>query len=171
MRDRLTAELPRLRRFARALARDRDAADELVQVAVERALRGLAALRSPDRLRAWCFQIIYRAYIDRLAAGWERMVPLEAVDPASLAISPGIEERIDAERVLAALHRLDPDQRAAIAATAIEGLSYREAAALLGIAEGTLMSRIHRGRQRLRAMMAHDPAAPTASRPVPRIGS
>ena len=146
----LIALLPRLRRFARALAGSADAADDLVQEACERALRAAASFIPGTRFDAWMFRIVRNAWIDshrrRAARGGEH-ADLDAA--GEVAGSDGRvdgafrDDLMDAER---AMLRLPSEQREALMLTCVEGLTFAEAAEVLGIPAGTVMSRSARGR-------------------------
>ncbi|MET0279819.1 MAG: RNA polymerase sigma factor [Steroidobacteraceae bacterium] len=157
--------LPRLRRFARTLARSPHDADDLAQNTIERALaraaqwRPPAAGASPEQLevavRSWMFGIMKNAWIDdRRAHGRERAVVTQdeaLVLGAAEDSAHALEERLSLE---AAMERLPDEQRLAIALVLVEGLSYQEAADLLQIPQGTLTSRLHRGREALTRQLA-----------------
>ena len=149
----ILAELPRLRRYARALMRDRDAADDLVQDCVERALNRLDNWQSGDNPRRWLFTIMHHLFVDQLRRVRRRgeSVPLAAEADKSFAMQPSQMESLQAREVLEALQAIAPDRRAALVLVAVEGLTYAEAATVLGIPAGTLMSRIARAREELRA--------------------
>lgn len=150
--ERLRALLPRLRRFARSLAADPATADDLVQATLERALRRWHTRREDDALQAWLFSILYRQFMDerRRAARWQRVVTLFA--PQQASTSPSAERVHDGRAQLAAFARLPVEQRALLMLVSVEGFSYREAADALGIPIGTVMSRLSRARDRLRAL-------------------
>ena len=150
--ERLHALLPRLRRFARSLADDAANADDLVQSTLERGLRRWDTRREDDALRAWLFSILYRLFIDerRRAVRWQRVVALFA--PQQAATSPSAERVHDGRALLSAFARLPAEQRALLMLVSVEGFSYREAADALGLPIGTVMSRLSRARERLRAM-------------------
>lgn len=153
IREALCALLPRLRRFARTLARNPADADDLLQVALERALKRSAQWRRDERLDAWVFGIIRNAWIDEVRArqrGNRVFAPEEYGD--HVGDSP-IERRELAMTVHAAMQRLPEEQRMAIALVLIEGLSYQEAAQALQIPIGTLTSRLARGRGALQALL------------------
>lgn len=146
----LIALLPRLRRFARSLAGHPDRADDLVQEACERALRGQAGFMPGTRFDAWVFRILRNAWLDshrrRAARGGEHAAldaVAEAVGEDGRVTSGSRDDLMDAER---ALLRLLPEQREALVLTCIEGLTFAEAAEVLGIPAGTVMSRSARGR-------------------------
>jgi RNA polymerase sigma-70 factor (ECF subfamily) len=144
--------LPRLRRLARVLARDAADADDLVQLTVERALDRHRLYRPGTRLDSWMFRIMKNAWIDETRSRRRRDRVLAPEEAGELAGSDGaraMEMRLQALAVEAALARLPEDQRLAVALVLIEGLSYREAAEVLEVPEGTLTSRLVRGRAAL----------------------
>jgi RNA polymerase sigma-70 factor, ECF subfamily len=151
----IEAEIPALRRYARVLLRDTDAADDLVQDCLERALSRLPLWRRPDgNLRAWLFTILRHIQLNQCRSAARHPAPL-SVNNNNDAPSAGDEQisRIEAVEALAAFRRLPDDQREVLALVVIEGLRYREVAALLGISIGTVMSRLARGRERLRRLV------------------
>ncbi len=164
-RDGLIELLPRLRRFARALAGRPDQADDLVQAALEKALTKSQQWRGGTRLDSWMFRIVQTTWIDTCRAASIRGSHLEAVDPETVA-DYGPLRRIEARLTLAAVRqaiRALPDpQRAVLGLVCVEGLSYREAADVLGIPVGTVMSRLSRARLSLDRMVG---AGPVAERP------
>lgn len=156
----LHALIPRLRRFARSLAGDAAAADDLVQAALERALTRGADLRDPAALQAWLFSVLYRAFVDehRRMARWKRIARLFSTEDGASPPTP--EHVFDARASLAGFACLTPEQRALLMLVSVEGLAYREAADALGIPVGTVMSRLSRARQALRAMQEEAPPTP-----------
>ena len=145
--------LPRLRRFARVLrSRDADAQD-LVQQTVERALGARSTFRAGTRLDSWAFTVMRRIAIDegRSSQRWSRVVTSEDDATAAVADVAQADENLRADALAArdAIHALPEDQKHAVALVLIEGLSYAEAAQVLGIPAGTLTSRLVRGRQAL----------------------
>jgi RNA polymerase sigma-70 factor (ECF subfamily) len=153
--------LPRLRRFARALSRDAADADDLVQLTVERALVHRGQWRPGTRLDSWMFRIMKNAWIDESRARRRRTAVLapeaEGVN-AGLDGAGALEARLAARAVETAMARLPDDQRLAVALVLVEGLSYKEAAEVLEVPQGTLTSRLGRGRAALLADLAE--AAP-----------
>lgn len=140
--------LPRLRRFARSLARDATDADDLVQLSLERALRARAQWQQGTKLDAWIMKILRNCWIDEIRCRTRRagafsdgadinMIPDTAAAPDTL---------LDVGR---AMNELPPQQREVIALVLVEGLAYREAADILEIPIGTVMSRLARGRKEL----------------------
>ncbi len=151
--DEIEAAIPALRRYAHALVRDGDLAEDLVQDCLERAVRGRRGWRRDGPVEAWLFRILQNLFRDELRRR-PRRAHLVAVEelPAGPAASGGQEARLALRDVHAAMGRLPEDQRAALLLVAVEGLAYDEAAAVLGIPRGTLMSRLARARATLRAM-------------------
>lgn len=148
--------LPRLRRFARNLTRHPQDADDVVQIAVARALERLDQWRSDQRLDGWLFKIVRNAWIDELRARGRRdrlFVAEEAGEHVGLA---SMEAVADLLSVRAALGRLPEEQRMAVALVLVEGLPYKDAAEVLDIPIGTLTSRLARAREALRTMLEPD---------------
>lgn len=148
----LLALLPRLRRFARSLARDAADADDLLQVALERALKAREQWQLGTRLDAWMMRIVRNCWIDEVRSRTRRaqtFAPEEAGAAEGVAGHEDIERRAEMHDVDRAMNALPPEQREAIALVLVEGLAYREAADILDIPIGTLTSRLTRGRQAL----------------------
>ncbi len=146
--------LPRLRRFARALARDVHDADDLVQIAVERALARAQQLRPGAPLAAWMFGILRNAWLDELRArGRRARLHLLAEDRTEGSAGASPDAQAEALALEDALARLPEEQRAAVALVLIEGLSYKEAAHVMEVPIGTLTSRLARGREALQEML------------------
>jgi RNA polymerase sigma-70 factor (ECF subfamily) len=153
VRDQLVTLLPRLRRFARALSRNVHDADDLVQVAVERALLHLDQLRPGTRLDSWMFGIIRNAWIDETRSRRRRdkvLAPEALGEQVADVASAAHIQRLSLE---AALERLPEEQRLAVALVLVEGLAYKEAAAVLQVPIGTVTSRLARGREALEALL------------------
>ena len=161
----LLAEIPRLRRYARALVRERAAADDLVQDTLERAWSRSAQWRPGGDLRAWLFGIMHNLRVDQIRrpqpatlslGDGEPLVPVRATQSDLLEVG-------DLETALASLAE---EQRAVLLLVALEEMSYAEVAATLGIPVGTVMSRLARGRERLRLIL--EGGAPSAKLRVVR---
>jgi RNA polymerase sigma-70 factor (ECF subfamily) len=145
--------VPRLRRFARALSRNVHDADDLVQVAVERALLHLDQLRPGTRLDSWMFGIMKNAWIDETRSRRRRdavHAPEELGEHVADGASDAHIQRLSLE---AAMERLPEEQRLAVALVLVEGLAYKEAAAVLEVPIGTVTSRLARGREALEALL------------------
>lgn len=154
--------LPRLRRFGRVLTRDVSDADDLVQITVERALTRADQWTPGTRLDSWMFRIMKNAWIDETRARKRRDLVL-APEAAGLGIGDDgaarAERRLEVVEVERELMRLPEDQRLAVALVLIEGLSYREAASVLETPEGTLTSRLVRGRNAILARLGGEGSA------------
>jgi RNA polymerase sigma-70 factor (ECF subfamily) len=154
---RIAELIPRLRRYARALAGDRSAADDLVQDTLERALNKLHLWRRGTDLRAWLFTIMHNVHINQVRGRRElSALEGEAMElPVRATQEAGIEAR-DLERALA---RLPLEQRQVLLLVVLEEMSYEQAARTLGIPIGTVMSRLSRAREKLRLLMEGLPAS------------
>ena len=154
--DELAALLPRLRRFAHALSRNPNDADDLAQATVERALKSKAQWQAGTRLDSWAYRIMRNLWIDTVRSRnrKERFeAPAEEGESLGQDPRPGIEAAIDLQRVMAAMERLPDEQREVLALILIEGFGYREAAEMLELPIGTVSSRLVRGRTALLAMV------------------
>lgn len=149
----LLTELPRLRRYARALVGERAAADDLVQDTLERAWTRAAQWRPGSDLRAWLFGIMHNLRVDQLRRPGLQAQALsdEEID---IPMRPTQTDRLEIRDLDAALARLPEEQRAVLLLVGLEEMPYEEAAATLGIPLGTVMSRLARGRERLRRLLA-----------------
>jgi RNA polymerase sigma-70 factor (ECF subfamily) len=146
--------LPRLRRLARVLARDAADADDLVQATVERALVHQGQWRPGTRLDSWMFRIMKNAWIDESRARSRRtrvFAPEEQGEGVGHDGAAAMETRLAASEVERAMGRLPDEQRLAVALVLVDGLSYKEAAEVLEVPQGTLTSRLARGRMALLA--------------------
>jgi RNA polymerase sigma-70 factor, ECF subfamily len=163
----LIALIPRLRRFGIALTGSKADADELVQDACERMLRRSEQLRDMTRLDAWAYSIMRHLWTDHVRSRRIRMHDSmeAAADVSGEDGSAVVENRLALATVRHCLEQLPADQRAILVLVCVDGLSYREAAETLGIALGTVMSRLHRGRLALQEKLAETGRA-TASNVV-----
>jgi RNA polymerase sigma-70 factor, ECF subfamily len=156
----LEEHIPGLRRFARALLHgDRQAADDLVQDSLERALSRWQQRRREGDLRGWIYTILYHRFItDRYRL--RRRGEHKSLSEVQEADQPGVEG--DQDRALArrdlmrGLATLPEEQRAVLLLVGVEDFSYQEAARILELPIGTVMSRLSRGRERLRRYMNGD---------------
>ena len=148
--------VPRLRRFAASLSRDRADGDDLCQATLERALRSRAQWESGTRLDSWMYRIMRNLWIDEGRArqrSARTFAPEEAGENIGYAGDRQIEDAMTLSDVDRAMQTLPDEQREAIALVLVEGLSYKDAAEVLGVPMGTLTSRLVRGRGALIAMM------------------
>jgi RNA polymerase sigma-70 factor (ECF subfamily) len=149
----LEQQIPALRRYAYALVRQHDEADDLVQDCLERALSRWRLRRPDGDLRAWLFTILRNLYINAYRAEKRRGDHVSIDHAPSLGVRADQETSLEARDALAALDQLAEEQRSLLLLIGVEDLSYAEAAGLLGVPIGTVMSRLARARQRLRAVM------------------
>jgi len=144
--------LPRLRRYARALAGNRDDADDLVQDTLERAWSRSGLWRGVADMRAWLFAIMHNLHVDGVRRPRPQTVDQDE-DFLEFASPPTQGERLDVLDLQAALDLLPIEQKEILLLVALEDMAYADVAATLGIPIGTVMSRLSRGRERLRALM------------------
>jgi RNA polymerase sigma-70 factor (ECF subfamily) len=142
--------IPALRRYARALLRDRASADDLVQDCLERAI-GRWSQRRDGEVRSWLFAILHNLAVDRFRQKATRgiHVPIDATNENEFGQAAAQDSKLMYQDVLNKLATLPDDQRAVLLLVAVEDLSYAEAAKVLGIPVGTVMSRLSRARERL----------------------
>lgn len=154
--------IPALRRYARALLRDRAAADDLLQDCLERAITRWHQRRADGDTRTWLFTILHNLAISRLRQIVRRgaHVALDDADESATARPPTQEDGLRHRAVLRALETLPEDQRAVLLLVSVEDLSYAEAARVLDIPVGTVMSRLSRGREKLSRALASDTTVP-----------
>ena len=158
-RAELAALLPRLRRFGRVITRNVADADDLVQVAVEKALTHAGQWRPGSRMDSWMFGIMKNAWIDEVRARRRRERVHAPEEAGATAGDSSAAARDIALSIGAAMEQLPEEQRMAIALVLVEGLSYKDAAAALDIPMGTLTSRLARGRETLQALLGDGGAA------------
>jgi len=153
IQTRIIELLPRLRRFARNLTRNPHDADDVVQIAIERALTRLDQWHRDARLDSWLFRIVRNAWIDEIRARARRdalFAPEEAGEAIGVA---AMDREVDRLSVEAAMAQLPEEQRLAVSLVLVEGLPYKEAALVLEVPIGTLTSRLARGREALQAVL------------------
>jgi len=147
--DDLIALLPNLRRYALSLCRNGDTADDLVQTTVERAFVARDRHDPATRLDAWLFRILRNAFIDMTRRTKTRGVSVDIADMPEAATVDGAavtEARLMLNAAEAAIEALPVDQREVMLLICIEEMTYAEAASVLGIPVGTVMSRLARAR-------------------------
>lgn len=151
--DEIETCVPALRRYARALTRDADRADDLVQDCLERAIRKRGLFVSPGTVRGWLYRILVNLWRNQNRAqrrrgdhmGLDEMI----VEPSVPAAQHG---RIALGEMSRAIDKLPADQREVLLLVALEGISYGEVATILDIPAGTVMSRLSRARATLRTL-------------------
>jgi len=150
----IEAEIPRLRRYARALARDFVAADDLVQDCLARALDKLHLWQEGTDLRAWLFTILHNQYVNqvRRAVREGTAVGLSETEPM-LTRAPHQGKRLELRDLERAITKLPEEQRSVILLVGLEGMRYEEVAEILDVPVGTIRSRLSRGREALRRLI------------------
>ena len=148
----MVACIPRLRRYARALVGDRNAADDLVQDTFERAWARLDTWRRSADMRAWLFSIMHNLHVDhrRRPALATSSMDDEAFE---IPVRATQADRLELRDLQAAFVQLPAEQREILLLVALEGMSYEGISTMLDLPLGTVMSRLSRGRARLRALM------------------
>ncbi len=146
--------LPRLRRFARSIAGNREDADDLVRIAVERALNRSGQWEAGTRLDTWIFRIMKNAWIDELRGRVRRerlFAPAEAGEHVGANFSEAHQQRLAMQK---AIGLLGEEHRLVAGLVLIDGLPYREAADVLDIPIDTLTSRLARARDALQGFLS-----------------
>ena len=152
----LVTLLPRLRRFARGLTRNPHDADDLVQVALERALARAHQLRPDAALAGWVFGILRHAWVDELRARARSERVFAPEESGQNVGDAGQGAQPEMLSVQDAMGRLPQEQRLAVALVLVEGFSYKEAAHVMDVPIGTLTSRLARAREALQAMLGEN---------------
>lgn len=152
----LIEHLPRLRRYAKALTGDATRADDLVQDTLERALVKLDLWKPGSDLRAWLFTLMHNLFANQVRTRCQKDTALD--EALEIPVSGGQMEALAARDMHAALARLPDGQREVILLVGLEQFSYAEAAQVLGVPAGTIMSRLARARERMRQILADEPA-------------
>lgn len=154
--EEIQACIPRLRRYARALMGARGGADDLVQDTLERAWRKFHLWRRGTELRPWLFSIMHNVYVDQRRVRQDDPVSLDehALD---IPVQAEQERLLEVHDLQAALNLLPVEQRQILLLVAVEQMAYKDVAKTLGVPLGTVMSRLSRGRERLRELMEGRP--------------
>jgi RNA polymerase sigma-70 factor (ECF subfamily) len=150
----IEAEIPRLRRYARALKRDFTAADDLVQDTLTRALAKLHLWQEGTNLRGWLVTVMHNQHVNQVRASIRAGAVIDPSEDGPPASWPANQDKcLELRDLDRALDRLPEEQRAVILLVGLEGMRYEEAAEALGIPTGTVRSRLSRGRIALRVLM------------------
>ena len=165
--------IPRLRRYAQALTGQRDAADDLIQDTLERAWRKRALWQPGTDLRAWLFTVMHNVHVNRVRAARpiESLGESVAAEATAAAQASGqsAESGVVLSELRAALMQLSEEQRQVILLVGLEQMSYVEAAGILGVPIGTVMSRLSRGRGQLRALLSQGAQAASTGAALRRV--
>jgi len=150
----LEVEIPRLRRYARALTRDMSRADDLVQSCLTRAVAKQHLWQPGTDLRAWLFTILHNQHVNDVRRSVREgvNVPVEEMAPV-LTVSSNAIAALELRDLEAAMAKLPQEQRQVILLVGLEGMRYEEVALILGVPVGTVRSRLSRGRDQLRRLM------------------
>ncbi|HEX7908728.1 MAG TPA: sigma-70 family RNA polymerase sigma factor [Paraburkholderia sp.] len=157
-RDQLIEHVPRLRRYARALIHNNDLADDLVQDTLERALSRTEMFKAGTDLRAWLFTIMHNVFANQARKSSARAVHVSVDDEnfveTEFAVTADQTRCLEIRDLDYALQRLPAEQREVVLLVGLEEMSYADVALALDVPIGTVMSRLARGRERLRSLMA-----------------
>jgi RNA polymerase sigma-70 factor (ECF subfamily) len=165
----IQAEIPRLRRYARALTRDFNAADDLVQDCLTRALGKVHLWQRGSDLRAWLFTILHNQFVNQVRRSVREGTAIAAQENSrSLSSGPAQGTRLELRDLQRAMKRLPEEQRAVILLVGLEGMRYEEVATVLNVPVGTVRSRLSRGRDMLRQLMGMNPEDDLPLKPPPR---
>ena len=159
----LADHIAALRRYARALLGDRIEAEDLVQDCLARALSRAHLWRPGSDLRAWLFTILHNIHVNNLRSRHAQVVPEDTTYGGGghgVTAAPDQDARLELRDLKRALDRIPGEQRQVLLLVGMEGMSYDEAARIVGVPIGTIMSRVARGREALRRYMVHPEVAP-----------
>ena len=163
----LLAALPRLRRYARVLTGDATRADDLVQEALARAWEKRRLWAAGSDLRAWLFTVMHNVFVNQRALARHEKLHVsldsegEGTEAWQIHVRPMQYARVELMELMQHVGRLPVEQREVLLLAVVEELRYEEIAAVLGIPVGTVMSRLSRAREKLRAAFADDAGAST----------
>ena len=149
----IVACIPSLRRYARGLTADRERADDLVQDTLERAWGRFSLWQRRGEVRAWMFGIMHNLFIDRVRSQRSRSEQDAGDELAETPDRATQSDRLEVRDLDRILQRLPPEQREVLLLVGVEEMSYQEVARVVGVPLGTVMSRLSRARERLRAEM------------------
>ncbi len=147
-------QIPALRRYAYALVRDHEAADDLVQDCLERAVSRWYLRRDDGHLRAWLFTMLRNLYINAYHRHKRRGTHIALDGSMMPSVAPNQTDQLEMNDVLSALEKLPEDHKSILLLIGVEDLSYEETARVLSVPVGTVMSRLSRARQGLRALLS-----------------
>jgi len=153
----ITEQIPRLRRYARALTADRTSADDLVQDTLERAWGKFYMWRRGSDMRAWMFSIMHNTFINHIRKNQVTTVSMDE-DALEVPTRATQNDALEMRDLASAIVKLPCEYREVVLLIGLEEMSYEEVAQVLNIPMGTVMSRLSRGRERLRILMAGESA-------------
>ena len=159
--DEIVDQIPHLRRYAAALLHDRDAADDLVQDCLARAFDRLHLWQPTGTIRSWLFTILHNLHVNQaLKQGREPDIRSDTDDLERQPMPPDADAGLIARDIASALEQLPDEQRSVVLLVGLEGFSYADVAEITDTPLGTVMSRLSRGRERLRQIMDAQPVSP-----------
>lgn len=163
--------IPALRRYARALVREHEQADDLVQDCLERVIARWGQLRKNESPREWAFSILHNLAVDGMRRSARRgiHVAIDDVDEHELIVAGRQETHLRQAELFRALEELPPEQRSVVLLVSVEDMTYAEAAKALDIPIGTVMSRLARGRERLQKALDGESAPATRTEGKPAL--
>jgi RNA polymerase sigma-70 factor (ECF subfamily) len=147
--------LPRLQAFARVLTRNREAAEDLLQDTILRALRAHRSFEPGSNMLAWLCTILRNQHISGLRRRRHEAMPIEDLPDAAASVAPSQYDSIAIGEIRRALMKLSPEHREVLVMVAAAGMSYGEAAEICGCAVGTVKSRVNRARNELRRLLSN----------------
>jgi len=149
----LEEQIPRVRRYARALTRDVTRADDLVQSCLVRAIAKQHLWEPGTNLRAWLFTILHNQHVNDVRRSAREGISVELTEAPQLTLQSNAIDSLKLRDLKRAMDKLAPEQRSVILLVGLEGLAYEEVAAILKVPVGTVRSRLSRGRDQLRQLM------------------
>jgi RNA polymerase sigma-70 factor (ECF subfamily) len=155
----ITVHIASLRRYARALMRDRSDAEDLMQDALARALSRSHQFKPGTNMRAWLFTILHNIHVNNVRAKVVRPNEVPVEDHEQRLSTPARQDgRIELRDMSRAIETLPAEQRQVLLLVGLEGMKYDEVATVLGVPIGTVMSRLSRAREAVRNRLAEGPA-------------
>jgi RNA polymerase sigma-70 factor (ECF subfamily) len=152
-RELIVEQIPKLRRYARSLVGNRAPADDLVQDTLERSWTRQHLWRQGSDLRAWLFTIMHNIYVNQRRQYRPAALDDDDVEATANVRHEGVMELRDLAK---ALEQLSPEHREVVLLVGLEQMRYEDVAEILDVPLGTVMSRLSRGRERLRTLMSGD---------------
>jgi RNA polymerase sigma-70 factor (ECF subfamily) len=152
-RDEMITHLPALRAFAMSLTRNPSSADDLVQDTIEKAWKNIKSFTPGTNLRAWLFTIQRNAFYSGRRKVKREVADVDGILAGTLAVKPDHDGRLALNDFRHAFEQLPVEQREALILVGGSGFAYEEAAAMCGVAVGTIKSRANRGRKRLAELL------------------
>ena len=149
----LEEQIPRLRRYARALTRDINRADDLVQSCLMRAVAKQHLWERGTNLRAWLFTILHNQHVNEVRRSVREGNTVELEEAPQLTVQSNAMHALELRDLERALAQISIEQREVILLVGLEGMAYEDAASVLNVPVGTVRSRLSRGRDELRHLM------------------